>query len=499
MANKFIIDVSSYNGVVDWSGLKKAGISGAILKIIRKDLKKDNQFDNNYNGVNKEKLPWGVYNYSYATTESKAKSDMNLICDVLDKCDKTHFKYGIWFDTEDKVQEALPNDKLASIINAAQSVVESRGYTFGVYTGMSFFNSKINTSKVKCKNWWIARYYMGYTPFKIGQEPKPTYKPTKPSDMCAWQFTSSCDVKRYANGNSGSADMNLLYHDPVRIEKTEDKAMTVKVGSARIDENGRVSGGKAGDQTGREVSIQNWYLHSKGWTVIRAKTASMREKIAKDMEYACANSNIGYDQSQNNTLWNVVKPLGFDCSKVKTKCETDCARLVRVCCWYAGSKPADFYTGTEAVALKATGDFDVLTSDKYCKSSDYLMRGDILVTRTKGHTVVVLNNGAKVKTSDSNKSSAKAKKSYSGSFPKLPPRGYFKTGDGNKVLTEYKDQIKKIQVFLNWVNDNAKLVVDGAYGAKTTAAVKAFQEKVGITADGQFGKNTLAKARTFKK
>lgn len=173
--------------------------------------------------------------------------------------------------------------------------------------------------------------------------------------------------------------------------------MSVKIGSARIDENGRASGGMAGDQTGREVAEENWYRHPLGWILIRAKTAAMREKLARNMEAACDNPYIGYDQSQNTSLWNVVKGYAYDCAKVRTACETDCARLVRVCCWYAGSKPKDFYTASEVDALKATGDFDILTADKYTKTSSNLMRGDILVTKTKGHTVIVLSNGENVK------------------------------------------------------------------------------------------------------
>ena len=169
----------------------------------------------------------------------------------------------------------------------------------------------------------------------------------------------------------------------------------VLIGSARIDENGKISGGKAGDQTGKETSIQDWYLHNKGWVVIRAKDAVKREKIAQDMQYICDNPCVGYDQGSNQTLYNEAKKVGFDVSKVKNPCETDCARAVRVCVLYAGINCADFYTGIEADVLKATGQFEILTADKYCKQSDYLLRGDILVTKTKGHTVVVLTNGAK--------------------------------------------------------------------------------------------------------
>jgi len=47
--------------------------------------------------------------------------------------------------------------------------------------------------------------------------------------------------------------------------------MSVKLGSARIDENGQAHGGAAGDQIGKEVSTQSWYAHSKGWVLLRAK------------------------------------------------------------------------------------------------------------------------------------------------------------------------------------------------------------------------------------
>ena len=56
--------------------------------------------------------------------------------------------------------------------------------------------------------------------------------------------------------------------------------MAIKIGPARIDENGKANGGAAGDRTGKEASTQNGYLHSKGWTVLRAKDANVRGKIA---------------------------------------------------------------------------------------------------------------------------------------------------------------------------------------------------------------------------
>lgn len=169
--------------------------------------------------------------------------------------------------------------------------------------------------------------------------------------------------------------------------------MAVKLGHATIDERGKATGGKAGDNNGKEVCRRNWYKHSKGWNVLRAKDAATAEKIAKCMEMACDNNNIGYDQYQRNTLYNAAAKVGFDVSKVNTKVETDCSALVRVCCAFAGIKVDDFNTSTEKNRLLNTGLFTQLNIGG---SSDYLKRGDILVTKTKGHTVVVLSNGSKV-------------------------------------------------------------------------------------------------------
>ncbi len=171
--------------------------------------------------------------------------------------------------------------------------------------------------------------------------------------------------------------------------------MAVIVGSARLDEHGYIGGGQAGDQTGQEVSTQEWYLHNLGWRVFRCKDPVKAEKIAWDMQAACDNQNIGYDQWQNLTLYNAAKPYGFDCSKVNVPCETDCSRLVRVCCLYAGINVGEFNTANEPQVLLATGQFEELTDAKYTTSPDYLKRGDILDTKVQGHTVVVLSNGSK--------------------------------------------------------------------------------------------------------
>lgn len=167
----------------------------------------------------------------------------------------------------------------------------------------------------------------------------------------------------------------------------------VKIGHASIDERGKARGGQAGDQTGREVCTREWY--NKGWNkLIRPKNSDVAEKIARAMEQACANNNIGYDQLQRTTLFEAAKKQKWDLSKIKTKVETDCSALVAVCVNAAGiSVSGSMYTGNEASVLKATGKFEVYTDSKHLVSDKYLMRGDILL-KEGSHTAIVLSDGA---------------------------------------------------------------------------------------------------------
>ena len=171
--------------------------------------------------------------------------------------------------------------------------------------------------------------------------------------------------------------------------------MAVMIGSARIDERGKISGGRDGDNNGREVSTQSYYAKpaSAPWRVLRPKDAAKAARIAACMRMACANDHIGYNQSRRLTLYNLAKPRGFDVSRVTQNCSTDCSALVRVCCAYAGIAVGNFTTANEARMLLATGEFVEMTDRKYRTGSAYLREGDVLVTPGKGHTAVVLSSG----------------------------------------------------------------------------------------------------------
>jgi hypothetical protein len=172
--------------------------------------------------------------------------------------------------------------------------------------------------------------------------------------------------------------------------------MAVLIGSARSDENGKATGGKSGDQNGgREVSTQNWYKHSKGWRVLRPKNPDKAAKMAECMRKMCETNYVGYDQYQRNTLYSALKAVGWNLGLLKKNVETDCSALIRVCCAYAGITLPDFNTSTQAKVMLASGEFVELTGSKYTDQEDFLAVGDVLVTRSKGHTVMVLTDGPK--------------------------------------------------------------------------------------------------------
>ena len=256
--------------------------------------------------------------------------------------------------------------------------------------------------------------------------------------------------------------------------------MAVKIGHASIDENGKAKNGKAGDQTGREVCTRTWY--NKGWVlVLRPKAKELAEKSAVACEKGCANKNIGYDKNQRNTAHTQAKAVGYDLSKIKTPCETDCSAFMTLCAIAAGVKELEYTgnaptTSTMKEKFKATGKYDVLTDSKYLTSDKYLKRGDILV-KPGSHTVMVLENGSAVG----------EKTSYSEPTRTLYyKKPTFISGDDVKWVQERLIKHGCLPV----KNSKDESNVDGYYGRDTYKAVIKFQKKVGIEVDGKVGRIT---------
>lgn len=168
-----------------------------------------------------------------------------------------------------------------------------------------------------------------------------------------------------------------------------------KIGHARSTEMGKATNGVSGDQTKKEVMIDNYYNHSKGWDYyIECIDSKLADKASKYMEEICANNNVGYDQNQRLTMYNEIKRNGGKVKGIKP-CETDCSALVSACYIFAGlgnKLNPSCTTRNLKSALLATGKFKVFVDEKHVTSDNLAKRGGMYL-KEGSHVVMVLENG----------------------------------------------------------------------------------------------------------
>ena len=177
---------------------------------------------------------------------------------------------------------------------------------------------------------------------------------------------------------------------------------TIMISNCGHDESGTYTGGAAGDQTGGEYAVINWY--NRPWNcVLRYPDPAVGLKLAETARAAANNANIGYDQGQRLTYYTQLKAVGWKPGAIKTPCEADCSSSTAANIIAAGyllgiSKlqtiSPSLTTRSLRAALRAVG-FVLLTDSKYLTSDAYLLPGDILLY--DGHHVAVnLDTGSKV-------------------------------------------------------------------------------------------------------
>ena len=242
------------------------------------------------------------------------------------------------------------------------------------------------------------------------------------------------------------------------------------------DENNRYRGGKAGDQTGTEWRVINWY--NRPWKcVLRHPNADVRAMIASMAKAAANNNLIGYDQSQRGTFWTNLADSNYDPAQITVACEADCSSGVAAIVKGAGYRlgidalkkvSTACYTGNLRAALKAAG-FEVLTESKYLTSDAYLFAGDILLN-DNAHVATNLTTGSKAsRTSAPSKSiNEVAKEVINGKWGngsdrtnRLAAAGY----DAKAVQNEVNRILKgNATTPSKSINEVAKEVINGKWG-----------------------------------
>ena len=189
------IDVSKFQGAIDWSQVKGA-VNYAMIRCggryrESRGLYEDPYFYKNMSGAKSAGVAVGVYFYSTATNEAQAVEEASLAVAMTNNAGGCSLP--IYIDMEDSIQAGLSNDERTNIINAFCATVANSGYRTGVYANYTWLTKKINTGSIPSNySIWIARYND-----TLGYSGRYDY----------WQYTSKGRVP----GISGNVDMNRTH------------------------------------------------------------------------------------------------------------------------------------------------------------------------------------------------------------------------------------------------------------------------------------------------
>ena len=186
------IDVSRYQGTVNWQQVAAAGKRFAMLRAGygRETDQVDPYFVRNYNGAVAAGLQVGCYWYSYATTVARARAEAEACLQALGD---RQFPMGVWFDQEYETGIlALTNAQRTAIVRAFLARIRQAGYTAGLYCSADWLRTKLTTTQFTGENLWIAQYASALN---------------APLPVAIWQYT---DTGRVA-GVSGNVDLDRQY------------------------------------------------------------------------------------------------------------------------------------------------------------------------------------------------------------------------------------------------------------------------------------------------
>ena len=386
------IDVSSWQGNPDWSKVSNSGIKFAILRIHQKSGT-DVSFEHNYKGCKSNGILIGGYKYSYALTSAQAIDEAE---DVLSVLGGRGLDFPVFYDLEWSQQRSLGKQAIENIAVAFLTRIKKAGYKAGIYCNLDWYNNVLSDA-LKQYDCWIARY--------PADDNGTVQTRLKPSVGVGWQYSSKGKVP----GISGNVDMDVFYKD-YRDSNQKGETKMVKISNCGHDERGRYAGGKAGDQTGTEYQIMNWY--SRPWLcVLRFNDAKIATMIADMATKAAQNNLIGYDQgtagnsNDRYSFWRHLKASNYDPAQITVACESDCSASTAAIVKGAGYrlnnarlKAVSIYLTTRNMraAMKIAG-AKVLTDRKYLTSGDYLKAGDILLNDNH-HVAIAVTTGAKAST-----------------------------------------------------------------------------------------------------
>ena len=312
---KGVIDVSGWQGDIDWAKAKADGVEGAIIRLgYGEGNNADKKAQRNISECKRLGIPFGIYWYSYADTPALAKEEG---ADVVAKLKQfgvnpSDLAYPVYYDLEKWTWEGHkpPTDPNVynNIVNNWYSALQSAGYkNLGVYSYTSYLQGPLKHANIYAKTAWVAQYgaRMGFDSF--------------PTNSRGWQYTSTGKV----DGISGNVDMNAFGNKAyvnggssnalqAAIDVRKMTAVTIPNGNYYINVRSKVAssvdipGGSAADSTAIQLYSGN-SSKAQQFTFTRQSDGSyeivnVNSGKALDVRNAVAENNAIVQQySRNNS------------------------------------------------------------------------------------------------------------------------------------------------------------------------------------------------------
>lgn len=263
---KGVIDVSGWQGDIDWAKAKADGVEGVIIRLgYGEGNNADKKAQRNISECKRLGIPFGIYWYSYADTPALAKEEGTDVVAKLKQfgVNPSDLAYPVYYDLEKWTWEGHqpPTDPNVynNIVNNWYSALQSAGYkNLGVYSYTSYLQGPLKHADIYAKTTWVAQYgaRMGFDSF--------------PTNSRGWQYTSSGKV----DGISGNVDMNAFGNKEyvnggssnalqAAIDVRKMTAVTIPNGNYYINVRSKVAssvdipGGSAADSTAIQLYSGN--------------------------------------------------------------------------------------------------------------------------------------------------------------------------------------------------------------------------------------------------
>ena len=208
------VDVSEWQGKINWAKVKTAGVDFAILRCGYASTYPDKQWHNNVQGCLSSGMPFGVYLYSRATSPEEASKEADFVISQLksEYLTGADLAFPVYFDMEDS---KMVGKNYAAIAQAFFDKLTAAGYPVGTYANLSWWNTRLTSPVFNKYSKWVAAYNAS-----IGLKYAPMSNFSEGNGI--WQFSDYGSVP----GISGRVDLNYTYMAPVNSDhwiKSESK------------------------------------------------------------------------------------------------------------------------------------------------------------------------------------------------------------------------------------------------------------------------------------